>query len=167
MKFCFIVASMDKRIPFLNKCIDAYRNSKYSDCDIFLYFQGDKIDDVKGKEIFTEIVIDPKPRGVFTPRYELMKRFCGDYDYTILIDDDLYITEETCFEKTCKFMEAYKHVGCSTTMNRRQFIKNKIEIVPFGDEINVQGGLVIRREAVLEIVEYFKDKEADYTFDCF
>lgn len=92
---CFIVAGMDNRIAFLERCIKCFKESRYADCDIYCYFQGGRWSEVQGREVFTEVVIDPNPRGVFTPRYELMKRFGVNYDYVIIIDDDLFILPET------------------------------------------------------------------------
>lgn len=166
MRICFIVASMDKRIEFLERCIKCFRESEYAECDIYCYFQGEKWEQVQGREIFKDVVIDPKPRGVFTPRYELMKRFGTDYDYLILIDDDLFIGPDTKYYKTIKFMELNKNIGATCTLNIKSWLGNKIKIVQPGDNFNVCGGMVFSRDAVQTILDYFADKEADYTFDC-
>ena len=165
---CFIVAGMDKRKHLLEECIEAYKNSRYYGIDIFLYYQGEEFDSVKGKEVFGDVIIDSKPRGVFTPRYELMKRFGYAYDYVIIIDDDLFIQPETDYFKTIKYMETYRNVGATCLLHTERAVKNLIKSVNDGSEyFNVAGGLVISREAVACILEYFKDKEKDYTFDCF
>lgn len=167
MNVCFIVAGMDKRIPFLNECIEAFRKSRYSDCDIYLYFQGEKFSDIQGSEIFTDIVIDREARGVFTPRYELLKRYGKDYDYVIIIDDDLFIQDETDYYATIRFMQKFKNVGCSCITHSRRAVCNRIEIIKNGREyFNIAGGLILSNQAVREILEYFADKERDYTFDC-
>lgn len=160
---------MDKRKHLLERCISAFVSSKYSDMDIFCYYQGSQWANVRGKEVFKDVVIDPNPRGVFTPRYELMKRYAHNYDYTILIDDDLFIGPDTKYFDTIRFLEssAGKNVGACTTMNTKRFVRNEIRIVSTNDDINVSGGMVIRRAAILDIIKYFSSKEADYTFDVF
>ena len=162
MTVCFIVASMDKRIPFLERCINHYKASKYAECDIYCYFQGSKWESVQGREVFKGAVIDPNPRGVFTPRYELMKRFAKDYDYCIIIDDDLYILPDTDYDKTIKFIRAMKNHAIVSVTNTK--VNGLIEENP---DINIEGGMVFPRSAILEILDYFKDKERDYTFDYF
>lgn len=165
---CFIVAGMDNRIEFLNECIRNFRNSRYRDCDIYLYFQGERIGDVVGGDTFSGVITDSKPRGVFTPRYELMKRFGIMHDYCIIIDDDLFIQPETDYFKTIDFMRKNPNVGATCLTHSRRAVKNEIRIVNDGREyFNVAGGLVLSNRAVSEILAYFKDREADYTFDCF
>lgn len=153
---------MDNRKHLMERCIDAYKKSKHSDCDIFCYWQGSHFDDVCGKDIFKGVVIDSKPRGVFTPRYELMKRFSKDYDYTVIIDDDLFMTDETDYLKPIKFLKSINNTGVVCISNTK--IKNLIETY---SGMNVDGGLVIPQSGVLEILRYFSDKEKDYTFDYF
>ena len=165
---CFIVAGMDKRQHFMEECIDAFKKSRYSDCDIFCYWQGEKWGKVKGKEIFKDVVIDSMPRGVFTPRYELMKRYGTDYDYCIIIDDDLFIQSETDYYATIRLMQQFPNVGCACITHTQRAVKNRVEIVNSGNEyFNIAGGLVLSADAVRIILEYFADNERDYTFDCF
>lgn len=160
---CFIVAGMDKRICFLERCIEHFKNSRYADCDIYCYFQGEKWETVKGREIFKDVVIDSKPRGVFTPRYELMKRFAKNYDYTILIDDDLYILQETDYFKSAKFIRQFNDNVIVAVSNTK--VNGIVECCPIG--VNIEGGMVFPRKAINAILEYFADKEMDYTFDYF
>ena len=163
---CFIVAGMDKRVPFLEKCIQHYKNSKYAECDIYCYFQGSKWNYVKGGEIFKDVIIDPNPRGVFTPRYELMKRFGIKYDYCIIIDDDLFIQPETEYFNMIKFMQKQKNIGAMSCLNVKTWIQNRIDIVGTKDGFNILGGMIFPQECVQIICDYFADKEDDYTFDC-
>lgn len=162
---CFIVASMDKRIPFLEKCIKCFKESRYASKDIYLYYQGELFETVNGKEVFKDVVIDDKLRGVFTPRYELMKRFAKDYDYTILIDDDLFIANDTDYFSTIKFMAQFKSVGAASIMDERSHLKNKVDLCGKRDIFNVLGGMIFKKECIALILDYFKDKEDDYTFD--
>ena len=167
MKVCFIVAGMDKRIPFLNECIESFKKSRYVDCDIYLYFQGKNFNAVKDRNIFKDVIIDSEARGVFTPRYELMKRYGKDYDYVIIIDDDLFIQEETDYYATIKFMESFKNVGCACITHQKRAVKNEMRFIKSGKEyFNIAGGLILSKNAVETILDYFSDKEADYTFDC-
>ena len=55
---CFIVAGMDNRIAFLERCIKCFKESRYADCDIYCYFQGGRWSEVQGREVFTEVGID-------------------------------------------------------------------------------------------------------------
>lgn len=166
MNVCFIVASMDKRIGFLERCIKCFAESKYAEYDIYCYFQGHLWDSVQGREIFKEVVIDPNPRGVFTPRYELMKRYGKDYDYVIIIDDDLFIQPETDYFGMIDFMRKFRNVGAMCCLNVKAHIKNRVDIVGQNDCFNVLGGMVFSRAAIQTILDYFADKEKDYTFDC-
>lgn len=159
---CFIVAGMDKRKHFLERCIAAFLNSLYKTCDIFCYYQGELWDSVVGKEIFKSVIIDSKLRGVFTPRYELMKQFAKDYDYTVIIDDDLFIEKETDYYKAVKFVEFMGDSVVVSLSNSKT--KNLIER---RNDINIDGGMVIPRRGIMEILDYFRDKEKDYTFDYF
>ena len=163
MNFCFILGGMQNRKHLLQKCISALNQSKYKGTDAFLYFQGDSLDGVEGISTFTDIVMDRKPRGVFTPRYELMKRFSREYDFTILIDDDLYISPHSNFEKSISLFKQLPFVGCVSGTNSK-IVPGKIERQP---DVNIDGGLVFSRESIEVILDYFKDQERDYTFDVF
>lgn len=166
MTVCFIVASMDNRIPFLEHCIDCYKASKYAECDIYCYFQGSKWESVHGREVFKEVVIDPNPRGVFTPRYELMKRFGKDYDYLVLIDDDLFIGPEADYFGMINILRSNKRYGAVCCLNVKRWMSKDVYIVGKNDAFNVMGGMVFPQKSIQIILDYFSDKEADYTFDC-
>ena len=164
---CFVVAGMDNRIHFLEDCIAHYKASQYNGIDIYLYFQGLNFDAIKGKDVFADVIIDSKPRGVFTPRYELMKRFGVNYDYVIVIDDDLFIEDGTDYWKTIKLLETNKNIGAACISESKAFVKNRVDIAGAEDLFNVRGGLILPRESVKMIINYFSDKEKDYSFDCF
>ena len=163
---CFIIASSDDRVHLLKKCIDCAKKSRYSDCDFFLYFQGKNRDfDIS---FFSEIIWDNQLRGVFTPRYELMKRYGRNYDYIIIIDDDLFLNPNTSYENSIAFCGANNHVGAVALTHTKNAVKNEIRCVSGTSEyFNVCGGLVLPKRSVNLILEYFKDKEKDYTEDVF
>ena len=163
MSVCFIVASMDKRIEFLERCIKCFKESRYAEYDIYCYFQGHLWDSVQGREIFKEVVIDPNPRGVFTPRYELMKRYGVNYDYLIVIDDDLFVLKDTDYDKSIKFIRQNRDNIIVSLSNTK--VNGLLEYCP--DGINIEGGMIFPRKAVLAILDYFADKEQDYTFEYF
>ena len=108
------------------------------------------------------MIIDKALRGVFTPRYELMKRFAKDYDYTVIIDDDLFIEEGTDYYGAVKFIEFMGGAAVVSLSNS----KTK-KFVELKNDINIDGGMVIPRRGIIEILNYFSDKEKDYTFDYF
>ena len=166
MSHCFILASSDDRIHLLNQCIDCIKNSRYSDCDFFLYYQGKSRDfDV---DFFSGIVWDDDLRGVFTPRYELMKRFCLRYDYTILIDDDLFMNQDTSYETAMLFCNMEPMAGAVALTHSKPAVKNEIRCVSGTREyFNICGGLVLPQKSIKIILEYFVDKEQDYTEDVF
>lgn len=163
---CFILASSDDRVHLLKKCIDCAKNSRYADCDFFLYFQGENRDfDIS---FFSGIIWDNQLRGVFTPRYELMKAFCLDYDYTILIDDDLFMNESTSYDTGISFCDFESLAGAVALTHSKPSVKNEIRCVSgLSEYFNICGGLILPQKSIDIILQYFSDKEADYTEDVF
>ena len=165
---CFIVASMDSRIDLLNRCVDAIKASGYCNADVFLFFQGTHADEIQDKEFFKEILQSPNPRGVFTPRYECIKQFGINYDFSIIIDDDLFMYPDTSYESAMDFLNNNEDAGCVCIGSSNNKRENKI--VCFSDSMeyyNICGGLVLPKRSMQIILDYFKDKEADYTEDMF
>ena len=166
-KCCIILASSDDRMHLLKKCVECLKKSRYKDTDTYLFFQGNE--DCISEEyrsFFKGILWDKKLRGVFTPRYELMKKFCLEYEFTILIDDDLFMNESTSYERCMRFCEFQKRAGAVALTHSKENVKNQIRCVSGTSEyFNVCGGLVFPRESIKTIIEYFKDKERDYTED--
>lgn len=166
MSHCFIVAGMDGRIGALERCVDCIKASKYADSDVYLYYQGTELYKLQDRDFFKYTIVDAQPRGVFTPRYELMKRFSLDYDFTIIIDDDLFMYPDTSYENAMAFLNQVPTAGCvciGTHFNKRE---NKMVCV--SDNMgyyNIRGGLVLPQNSVKIILDYFNDKEADYSED--
>ena len=164
-KLCFILASSDDRIYLLNQCVRCAKNSRYANYDFYLYHQGNG-NGIEDPEFFREIVWDDSLRGVFTPRYELMKRFCLQYDYTVLIDDDLFLKPDTSYENAVRFCEIEPRAGAVALTHSKPSVKNEIRCVSGSSEyFNVCGGLVLPQKSIKIILEYFADKEQDYTED--
>lgn len=166
-KICFILASSDDRLHLLNQCIQCAKNSRYSDSDFFLYYQGENRNSFD-VSFFKEVVYDKNLRGVFTPRYELMKRYGRYYDYVVIIDDDLFLNQNTSYENGFAFCDMNRHVGAVALTHTKNAVKNEIRCVSGTSEyFNICGGLVLPRRSVDIILRYFKDKEKDYTEDVF
>ena len=161
-RVCFIVASTWNRLHLLEKCLEHYKQSKYCDCDIYLYFQGEGLYAALDCSIFSGIERSGDLRGPFTPRYELMKKYGINYDYTIVIDDDLFIRDMTDYDGTIRFIEKTPYVGCVCGANSK--IKPFVELK---NDINIEGGMVFPQRSIEAICKYFADKERDYTFDPF
>lgn len=166
-KYCIILAGSDDRIHLLRDCVECLKKSRYNNADTYLFYQGIQHRDDPCMEHFTKIVWDTRLRGVFTPRYELMKRFCLEYDFTILIDDDLFLSPETSFENSMRFCEIEPNAGAVAILhNIKKGLKNEIRCVSgTGQYFNVCGGIVFPRKSIEIILDYFKDKEMDYTED--
>ena len=166
MSFCFIVASSDDRAHYLSRCVDCIKRTKYKSADVFLFYQG--IDDIPQKEFFRGILTDTNLRGVFTPRYELMKKWGRDYDFVILIDDDLFMYENTSYDTSMAFLDSVKSAGACCISMHSQGIKKEIEKMKDGcDFYNVWGGMVFPKRTIDLVLDYFKDKERDYSEDMF
>lgn len=164
-KICFILASSDDRLFLLNQCIECAKNSRYSDCDFYLYYQGKQRNDFD-VSFFSGIIWDDNLRGVFTPRYELMKRFCLQYDYTILIDDDLFLRRDTSFENSIRFLQIEPKAGAISILHNTNTLRNEIRCVSGTKQyFNICGGMVFPKKSIKIILDYFKDKEQDYTED--
>ena len=166
MSYCFILASSDDRIDILQKCVECIQKSKYASSDVYLYYQGTKIDGFVYHDFFKGIVTSDHLRGVFTPRYVLMKEFGINYDYVIIIDDDLFMYPDTDYDSAMRFLAFMPSAGCCTILTHRGRRRN--EMVNVSDSMgyyNVEGGLVFPQRSIKVILDYFKDKEMDYTED--
>ena len=162
------MASSDDRIHLLNKCIACIKGSRYKDADFYLFYQGSRFDEVKDSDIFKEVLFDSKLRGIFTPRFELMEKFCIDYDFTILIDDDLFLYPTTSYETAMWFLDMNQKAGAVSIVTHKKKTRKEITKVKETDyNFNVDGGMVFPNRAIRVIVDYFKDKKDDYTEDMF
>lgn len=168
MRYCFIVACSDDRNHLLKRFIDSFKKNKlYSNADVFLYYQGQNLPK-EAEDFFKDIVISPILRGVFTPRYELFKRFCMNYEFTILLDDDLFLYPDTSYEKAMAFLDFNENAGCCCISRHIAPLKNEIKCISSKmGYYNVSGGMVFPKRAIKVILDYFKDKEDDYTEDVF
>ncbi len=161
---CFILASSDDRLHLLDKCVECAKNSKYADSDFYLYYQGTS--PFHYGDFFKEILWDDRLRGVFTPRYKLLKKFGLRYDYTIIIDDDLFMRPDTSYENSMRFCELEPKAGAVSIIHNKNEVKPEIRCVSGTRQyFNISGGMVLPKRSVKIILDYFKDKEWDYTED--
>ena len=166
MNYCFILATVEGREKFLDRCVASAKASRYADADFYLYYQGSG--KCEHEDFFREVVYDPQKRGVFTPRFELMKRFGTKYDFTIVIDDDLYLTEDTNYETAMNFATMIHDVGCVCLIKSKDAVKPMVRRIHYGHEnYNVFGGLVIPKRPLEEMLWFLRDKTEDYTDDVF
>ena len=134
---------------------------------MFLYYQGHEIDKIEDIAFFKDVIFDEKLRGIFTPRYELFKivRKRG-YDFAILIDDDLFMYPDTSYATAMDWLDFKKDAGAVSIATH--FYKCRNEIKNVSDSMgyfNVDGGMVFPIRSINIILDYFKDKEQDYTED--
>lgn len=164
---CIILAGSDDRIHLLRECVECLKKSRYNGVDTYLFYQGVQYKDDPCMKYFTDIMWDSRLRGVFTPRYELMKRFCLEYDFTILIDDDLFMYPDTSYERSMDFCDFQQRAGAVAILhNIKKGLKNEMRCVSGTRQyFNVCGGLVFPKRSIQIILDYFKDKEQDYTED--
>lgn len=165
-RVCFILASSDDRSHHLKRCVECVRETKYKDSDFFLYYQGKQ--EIPYAEFFAGVEMDDNLRGVFTPRYQLMKKYSKDYEYTIIIDDDLFMYKYTSYENAMSFMDRNENIGAISLGRNVDRVRPEIRQIRYKNEdFNVNGGLVLPWRAVKEILNYYEDKERDYTEDIF
>lgn len=164
--FCFILAGSEDRGHHLQRCVSCLKNSKYKDADVFLFWQGSQ--DVPEKDFFKGIIFDTELRGIFTPRYELMKAYSLNYDFTILIDDDCFLYQYTSYDLSMDFLSFEPLAGAVSLGRHFDKVRPEIRMIDYShEEFNVNGGLVLPRKSVQIILDYFSDKEQDYTEDVF
>lgn len=169
MSYCFIVASSDDRINCLIKCAQKIKaNQYYSNADVYLYYQGTNVNAVKSIGLFRDVVFDDRLRGVFTPRFELLKKYGCKYDFVVIIDDDLYMYTDTTYQTCFDLLNEVETAGCCCIVTHKS--KRKILLENVSAKMgyyNVDGGLVLPKRAVRLILDYFSGKEMDYTEDMF
>ena len=168
MRYCFILAGSEDRAYLLKRSIDCMRENRlYSDADIYLYWQGSK-DKIPYVSRYTGIICADTLQGVFLPRYELFKKFGIMYDYTILIDDDLFMYPDTTYANSIAFLKANDDNGVCILGRQCHKRRNEFRMINYATEnYNVEGGMVFPRKCVELIVSYLADRSADVTEDIF
>lgn len=166
--YCFIVASSEDRAYLLDRCISCFlKNDLYNGADIYLYWQGDK-DKIPYADRFTDIICAPTLQGIFLPRYTLFKSFGLKYDYTILIDDDMFMYQDTSYETALAFLRAINNNGICNI--GRQFDKRRDELrmIDYArEDYNLFGGIVFPKKCVQVLVDFFSDTDPKVTEDIF
>lgn len=167
MEKCFILASSQDRTKLLRRCIeDMSKNELYKNADIYLYWQGTE-EAIPYKERFNDIIISPTLRGIFKPRYELFKR-CKDYDYVILIDDDIFMYPDTTYEGAISFLKMMDNKGICNLGSHFDKRRNQLQMIDYSkDDYNVCGGIVFPKECIEVLIDYFKDTPENVTEDIF
>lgn len=170
MKFCFVVASITGREHLLNKFIESVKKSKYRNADFYLYFQ--ELDDAgsNGFDIsfFKNVYISKSRDGVCLSRMYWLHKL-DDYDFYIIVDDDMEFLGKEDFDAMMFFSQAVNDCGLVCADCRRtlklydKFVpKNKFSVK------NVQwiyGGTVIKKSVRDLLVKEIDLKP--YTYDGF
>lgn len=167
-KLCFILAGSQDRAHLLKRCISCVNNNAlYRNADIYLYWQG-KRESIPCVERFSDIVISDSLRGVFLPRYVLFERFGVNYEYTILIDDDLFMYPDTTYETAIAYLAMNKDNGVCNIGWQFEKRRNELRKISYNSErYNVYGGLVFPNKCVKTIVDFFKGTDENVTEDIF
>lgn len=150
MRYCFIMASLSTRTHLLNKFIDSAKKSKYKDADYYLYFQN-----ITGEEpnfdtsFFKDIKYSATRDGVFYPRAYWLHNL-DDYDFYIIIDDDMEFLGKENFEEMMDFASHFPHCGlvCGEYKNRLDLYEKAEKKNDFKEQ-NIQfleGGGIIKKE---------------------
>lgn len=110
MRFCFIIASITGRESLLNKFIETAKKSKYKDSDYYLYFQ-----DLDGsaefdRSFFKNVYISNSRDGVCLSRMYWLHKL-SDYDFYIIIDDDMEFLGKEDFDPMMLFAEHVPNCG--------------------------------------------------------
>ena len=132
-------------------------------CEFFLYYQGEEAD-VERKDFFSDIIFDNRLRGVFTPRYELLKRYGVNYEFSIILDDDLRMTKATSYEHGIGEIRKNPKIG-AVSLAQYKKTSSRFELAKRGMRFSILGGLILPKKSVCLILDYFKDKEKDYSED--
>ena len=168
MSFCFILAGTEDRAHLLERCVKCINaNRFYSEADLYLYWQGDE-SQIPFKERFKNIVVAPELQGVFLPRYSLFGRYGLKYDYTILIDDDLYMYPDTDYSSAMTFLQAINNNGICNIGQHFDKRRNQLKMINYSkDNFNVCGGIVFPQKCVKVLVDYFAVTNPNVTEDIF
>ena len=100
MKKTFIIISVSDRIKELNALVQSIINHRFTDYDLALYFQdyeGDRINELQHRELFSKIIVVDKKIGCHAARVNLLKEVHSDI--YINLDDDMLLTPYTHYEK--------------------------------------------------------------------
>lgn len=165
---CFVLASSENRDYLLRRCVEAInQNELYKNADLYLYWQGDK-EKIPHKERFTDIIIADRLMGIFMPRYQLFKTYGLQYEYTILIDDDMFMYDDTSYENAIAFLGAIDNNGICNIGRQFDKRRNVLKMIDYSkDDFNLFGGIVFPLKCVKIIVDFFKDTDENVTEDIF
>ena len=153
MSFCFVLASSENRAYLLKRCIECKKaTSLYADADIYLYWQGDE-KMIPCKDLFTGVIIAPSLQGIFLPRHTLFKEFGLKYDYTILIDDDMFMYNDTSYESAMAFLKVVDDNGICNIGRQFDKRRNELRMIDYSSEdYNLFGGIVFPKKCIKTIV---------------
>lgn len=167
-EFCFVLASSEDRAYLLDRCIRCInQNKNYSDAKVYLYWQGDE-SKIPYKDRFTQIISAPTLQGIFLPRYTLFKTFGDKYDYTILIDDDMFMYPDTTYEGAIAFLSMIGDNGICNIGRQFDKRRNELRIIDyFREDFNLFGGIVFPKKCIKVLVDFFADTDPKVTEDIF
>lgn len=151
MRFCFLSACITGREHLLNKFIESARNSKYSDCDYYLYYQDVDSNGKKAEfdqSFFKDVYVSNSRDGACLPRMYWLDKL-DDYDYYIIIDDDMEFLGKENFEPAMAFAGNVESCGvcCTSCCRTKKDYYNSVLKKKFTAQ-NIQwvaGGQIIKR----------------------
>lgn len=168
MSFCFVLASSEDRAYLLDRCIKCINENRlYSKADVYLYWQGNE-NKIPYKDRFAGIISAPTLQGIFLPRYTLFKTFGVRYDYTILIDDDMFMYPDTSYETAIAFLQAIGNTGICNIGRQFDRRRNELRVIDYAHEdFNLFGGIVFPQRCVQILVDFFEGTDPKVTEDIF
>lgn len=128
--FCFILASITGREHLLNDFVNSVKNSKYNKNDFYLYFQNVAENTSTGeydKSLFKNVYISNSRDGTCLPKMYWLHNL-NNYDFYILIDDDMEFLGKEDYETAMGFVANVKECGiCNTECRRTLKLYNEYE----------------------------------------
>ena len=168
MSYCFILAGSEDRAYLLERCVNCInQNVLYANADLYLYWQGND-SKIPYRERFADIMSVPTLQGIFVPRYTLFKTYGVRYDYTILIDDDMFMYPDTSYESAMNFLSAINNNGICNIGRQFDRRRNELLMIDYAHEdFNLFGGIVFPLKAVKVLVDFFDGTDPNVTEDIF
>ena len=150
MKFCFILASISGREHLLREFIASAKISKYKDCDFYLYFQKTGAEEPDfDRSFFRDIIWSSSRDGVCLPRMRLLEKY-PDYDFWIIVDDDVEFLGLENFEPMMKFLQVTPDAGIvvGTHKNNKKYYEKAVQQkrMEVKNISFIEGGAVISRK---------------------
>ena len=143
------MASVSTRQHLLNNFIDSARKSKYCNAEYYLYYQQISNDPISFDRTFFKCIHYSQQRdGVCLSRMYWL-HILDNYDFYIIVDDDMESLGKEDFETMMNFSAATNDCGliCGEYKNRRMFFDKAVprnQIVVMNMQF-IEGGTVIKK----------------------